>query len=108
MKEPHRRVENADSGLSSSALPEGLDTTSGETGASFRRGGAPRCPRPALLKDAPIYVLDEPTEGLDQATADAMMKAVAEGLQGRTLIVISHREQDFSIVDRIVRMKLNR
>jgi ABC-type transport system involved in cytochrome bd biosynthesis fused ATPase/permease subunit len=47
-------------------------------------------------------------DGLDEATADAMMKAVAERLRGRTLIVISNRVQDLSIVDSVVRLGQSR
>jgi ATP-binding cassette subfamily C protein CydC len=87
------------------ALPEGMETTVGETGRELSGGEARRVALArALLKDAPIYVLDEPTEGLDEATADGLMKAVADRLRGRTLIVISHRDQDLSVVDRVVRM----
>ncbi len=86
-------------------LPEGLETTVGETGRELSGGEARRVALArTLLKDAPIYVLDEPTEGLDDETADALMKAVAQRLRDRTLIVISHRERDLSVVDRVVRM----
>ena len=86
-------------------LPQGLETTVGETGRELSGGEARRVALArTLLKDAPIYVLDEPTEGLDEETADALMKAVARRLRGRTLIVISHREKDLAVVDSIVRM----
>ena len=58
----------------------------------------------ALLKDAPIYILDEPTEALDEATADALLLSVKDRLRGKTILVVSHRERDLSIVDNVVRV----
>jgi len=58
----------------------------------------------ALLKDAPFLVLDEPTEGLDDRTADALLAKVDSAVKGRTVILISHRRRDLQFVDRVVRM----
>jgi ABC-type transport system involved in cytochrome bd biosynthesis fused ATPase/permease subunit len=58
----------------------------------------------ALLRDAPVYILDEPTESLDEAAADAVLAAVRERLRGRTVILITHMERDLRIVDEIVRI----
>jgi ATP-binding cassette subfamily C protein CydC len=87
------------------ALPGGLETTVGEQGHELSAGEARRLAvARALLKDAPVYVLDEPTEGLDENTADSLMSALAVRLRGKTLIVISHRERDLRLADRTVRL----
>ncbi len=86
-------------------LPAGLDTIVGETGRAVSVGEAQRIAvARAFLKDAPILLLDEPTEGLDDATADALLAAIAERAAGRTLVMISHRERDLGIVDTICRL----
>ncbi|MGA2547178.1 MAG: thiol reductant ABC exporter subunit CydC [Rectinemataceae bacterium] len=82
------------------SLPDGLDTIVGETGRAVSVGEARRIAvARAFLKEAPIYVFDEPTEGLDDRGADALLGAIAERLAKRTLIMISHRERDLAIVD---------
>jgi ATP-binding cassette subfamily C protein CydC len=87
------------------ALPDGLETTVGEQGHELSAGEARRLAvARALLKDAPIYVLDEPTEGLDEKTADSLMAALDVRLRGKTLIVISHRERDLALADTVVRL----
>jgi ATP-binding cassette subfamily C protein CydC len=87
------------------ALPDGLETAVGEQGHELSAGEARRLAvARALLKDAPIYVLDEPTEGLDEKTADSLMAALGARLRGKTLIVISHRERDLALADRTVRL----
>ncbi len=89
------------------SLPEGLDTTVGEHGKELSAGEARRLAAARmLLKVAPIVVLDEPTEGLDEPTAELLLSALGARLRGRTLLVISHRERDFRIVDRVVRLTL--
>ncbi|MDE1899622.1 MAG: thiol reductant ABC exporter subunit CydD, partial [Xanthomonadaceae bacterium] len=45
----------------------------------------------ALLADRPILVLDEPTEGLDAVTAQRLYAALAPRVQGRSVLVITHR-----------------
>ncbi|SBS33335.1 putative ABC transporter ATP-binding protein [Marinomonas spartinae] len=81
-------------------LPEGFDTEVGEaatrlSGGQIRRIGIAR----ALLKDAPIVILDEPTEGLDAATEQQVTQALARLLQGRTAIIITHRPQLLTLAD---------
>ncbi|MBJ7555092.1 thiol reductant ABC exporter subunit CydC [Marinomonas spartinae] len=82
------------------ALPDGFDTEVGEaatrlSGGQIRRIGIAR----ALLKDAPIVILDEPTEGLDAATEQQVTQALARLLQGRTAIIITHRPQLLTLAD---------
>ncbi len=85
------------------ALPDGLETIVGESGKEISVGERQRIAvARALLKEAPIYLFDEPTEGLDEATADALLQSIDRRLQGRTLIVISHRPRDLRIADRVV------
>ncbi|HTX73549.1 MAG TPA: thiol reductant ABC exporter subunit CydC [Rectinemataceae bacterium] len=84
------------------SLPEGLDSTVGETGRALSVGEAQRLALArAFLKDAPIILLDEPTEGLDDRTADELLSAIASHSSGRSLVLISHRERDMGIVDRV-------
>ena len=86
-------------------LPLGLDTIVGETGRAVSAGELQRIALArAFLKDAPIYLLDEPTEGLDDATAEALLEATAIRLEGRSLLIISHRERDFCITDGVKRL----
>ncbi|CAG9297386.1 thiol reductant ABC exporter subunit CydC [Celerinatantimonas diazotrophica] len=82
------------------ALPEGFNTEVGEaatrlSGGQIRRLGIAR----ALLKDAPIVILDEPTEGLDAGTEQQVIQALAKLLQGRTAIIITHRPQLLTLAD---------
>jgi ATP-binding cassette, subfamily C, bacterial CydC len=87
------------------ALPEGLETAVGERGHHLSAGEARRLAvARALLRDAPIYVLDEPTEGLDENTADALVDALDARLRGKTLIVVSHRDRDLHLSDKVVRL----
>lgn len=73
-------------------LPEGLDTWIGEGGRELSGGQARRLSvARALLHDAPIWVLDEPTEGLDTVTEREMMASLYRHSRGKTLILITHR-----------------
>jgi ATP-binding cassette subfamily C protein CydC len=87
------------------ALPDGLDTIVGEAGREMSAGEVQRIALArALLRNAPIYILDEPTEGLDDRTAEALLGALREWVPGKTLVVISHRERELAIVDRVFRL----
>ena len=85
------------------ALPEGFETEIGEaaarlSGGQIRRIGIAR----ALLKDAPIVILDEPTEGLDAATEQEVTRALEQLLQGKTALIITHRPHLLTLADQII------
>ncbi len=92
-----------------SALPDGLDTWIGEaakllSGGQARRLAVARC----ILHNAPLWVLDEPTEGLDPITERKMMAAIKEQTADRTLLLITHRLVDLHWMDYIVMMDRGR
>ena len=73
-------------------LPDGYHSPLGEGGMQLSGGQARRLALArALLKDAPILILDEPTEGLDTATERELFAALAQAMAGRTVLLISHR-----------------
>lgn len=70
---------------------DGLDGWVGESGATLSAGQARRLALArALLRDTPLLLLDEPTEGLDQDTADALMRDIAEAVADRAVLIITH------------------
>ena len=78
----------------------GLDTWVGENGATLSAGQSRRLALArALLRDAPLLLLDEPTEGLDHDTADALMRDLADAANGRSVLIISHAELPDGVVD---------
>ncbi len=86
-------------------LPDGLDTRVGEGGSAVSGGEARRIAvARTLLKDAPLVILDEPTEGLDAGTEQKLLERIDCRLQGKSLLVITHRPAPLAIVDRVVRM----
>ncbi len=85
------------------ALPGGLATLVGENGARFSGGQARRFAiARALLKDAPILLLDEPTEGLDAASERAVLDGLRTLMQGRTTLLITHRPQALRDMDEVI------
>jgi ATP-binding cassette subfamily C protein CydC len=107
-EEDQRLLEALDAaGLSGlmSRQPEGLDSIVGETGKALSSGEARRLALArAFLKDAPIYLLDEPTESLDDVTAELLLESIARRLAGKTVVMISHRERDFRVAGRVIRL----
>jgi len=84
-------------------LPEGYDTWVGETGVRLSGGQARRIAiARALLRDAPILLLDEPTEGLDAVTERALMDAVQRLMKGRSVLLITHRPVALAQMDEIL------
>lgn len=91
------------------ALPDGYDTYVGEAGAKFSGGQVRRIAiARALLRNAPITILDEPTEGLDAATEQRLMAALFTATAGRTLVVITHRPAGLDRMDAIAVMENGR
>ncbi len=85
------------------ALPLGLDSHVGVGGARLSGGQAKRLGLArALLTDAPILFLDEPTEGLDPETARRTLDALIERTKGRTLVLATHRYAELKKMDEII------
>ena len=59
----------------------------------------------ALLTGARVYVLDEPTEHLDEATAERITDDLLAATDGRTVVLITHRRYGLSRVDEVVRLR---
>lgn len=73
------------------SLPDGLETWIGEDGLQLSGGQARRLALAIIvIRNAPIWLLDEPTEGLDAATANAVLEAIRRLTEGRTLLFITH------------------
>jgi ATP-binding cassette subfamily B protein len=84
------------------ALEEGYDTLAGEGGARLSGGERQRISiARALLKDAPIVLLDEATASLDPENELCIQQAISELVRSKTLIVIAHRLKTISQADRI-------
>jgi ATP-binding cassette subfamily C protein CydC len=87
------------------ALPDGLDTWVGESGARFSGGQGRRLALArALLSPAPILILDEPCAGLDAETERAFLATLNEVADGRTVLLIAHRLVGVEKLDRIYRL----
>ena len=99
-------LERAGLGGFVAALPDGLDTWLGEAGVAVSGGEARRIALArVLLKDAPVLLLDEPTEGLDADTEREVLAALEPAMAGRTVIAISHRPAPLAAMERIVRLE---
>ncbi|MFT5708470.1 MAG: ATP-binding cassette subfamily C protein CydC [Oceanospirillaceae bacterium] len=83
-------------------LPQGIDTWLGETGKGLSGGQARRIHiAQAILKNSPILILDEPTEGLDPITEQAVMAAIWQLMADKTVILITHNPRLLRSVDRV-------
>lgn len=92
------------------SLPQGLNTWVGENGVRVSGGEARRIAiARALLMDAPILLLDEPTEGLDAGTAAQLYQALAVAMTGRSVLLITHRMGGLStLIDEVATMEKGR
>ena len=85
------------------SLPEGLDTEVGEGGARMSGGERTRLALGrALLARRPVLLLDEPTLGVDGATADALTADLLTSCDDRAVLLVTHRFADLAQVDEVV------
>ena len=84
------------------ALPDGFDTVIGEGGATLSGGERQRISiARAIMKDAPIIILDEATANVDPENEKELMEAVSELTQDKTVIMIAHRLKTVRNADKI-------
>ena len=73
-------------------MPEGYDTMVGERGVTLSGGQRQRIAiARAIIRQAPILILDEPSSGLDAASEEVVFEALGQLMEGKTAIVIAHR-----------------
>lgn len=85
------------------ALPEGYDTVIGEGGASLSGGERQRISiARAMMKDAPIIILDEATANVDPENEDRLQKAIEALTRDKTIIMIAHRLKTVRSADQIL------
>ena len=91
------------------SLPNGYDIEVGELGDTLSGGEKQRIGiARALLHDSPMLLLDEPTSNLDSLNEGIILKSLKEESQGRTVILVSHRESTMGIADEVYHMDAGR
>ena len=90
-------------------LPAGYDTRIGENGIALSGGERRRLAiARAIIKDAPILVLDEATADLDVDTETRLLASLRPFIAGRTTLVITHRPAPVQLADAVVELRRGR
>ena len=98
------RLANADEFIAK--MPHGYDTMVGERGSTLSGGQRQRIGiARAIVRNAPILMLDEPTAALDTESEKLVMEALERLMKGRTVITIAHRLSTIRDADKIVVLK---
>lgn len=86
-------------------LPEGMDTMCGEKGTGLSEGQAQRIAiARSLLRKGGLLLLDEPTASLDSETEQTLLERLGMNLNGRTLIIVTHRDAAVALCNDVVRL----
>jgi ABC-type multidrug transport system fused ATPase/permease subunit len=84
-------------------LPDGYRSVLAERGSTLSGGQRQRLAvARAILRNAPILLLDEPTTGLDAASEESVLQSLERAAQGKTTILVSHRPRCTRFVDRVL------
>lgn len=85
------------------ALPRGLDTELGDAGLGLSGGQGRRLALARLLlRPTPLWLLDEPTDGLDPDTARDVLSRLSREADGRTLVIATHIRREADLADRLI------
>lgn len=85
------------------SLPDGIETEVGEMGRNLSEGQRQAISvMRAFIRESPVIVLDEPTSQIDPHSEQIIIRALGDYLEGKTLILITHRFSMVSLADRIV------
>ena len=88
------------------AMPDGLNTELGDHGSRLSGGQAGRLAiARALLRDAPILILDEPTSQVDLASEALILDALETAAVGRTVLTVAHRRAAVRQADRVLQVE---
>jgi ATP-binding cassette subfamily B protein len=91
------------------SLPDGYETAVGEWGSTLSSGQRQRLMLArALVRDAPILILDEVTANLDIPTEREILQDVLSSVRGKTVVVVTHRVAAAAIADRVVLLDAGR
>ena len=89
-------------------LPQGYDTVIGENGDTLSGGERQRISiARAILKDAPIVLLDEATASLDVENESKIQQSISELVQNKTVMIIAHRMRTIANADKVVVLNKN-
>lgn len=92
-------------GLEKLLVDDGLNSWLGEGGRQLSGGELRRLAiARALLHDAPLFLLDEPTEGLDATTESQILDLLSDVTKGKTVLMVTHRLRGLSQCDQIIVM----
>ncbi len=90
-------------------FPDGYDTLVGEGGTTLSRGERQRVAiARAAVRDAPLWILDEPLTGLDGEQARWVAEALDDAVRGRTCLTITHEAREAARCDRVVLIEAGR